>query len=319
MHDERWAQALHSCGFAVDTVSLERDQTSIDEVRAQIETSSRPILAGPLLIVTKGLLGVSAPLYGLSWGFDLVQADGSKDDLSWLQQLSGLIVDSKHTASIALRSGIEMSRIHRIPWGVDLKAFTPDGPTAGNAELGIPMNRRIVLSLRALEPQYRVDDIIRAFAEVADDFPDLHLVIGNDGSLRQELKRLIESLDVAERASFIGRLEEGQLPALLRRATVYITASEVDGSSVTLLQAMACATPVVASDTPGNREWVKAQITGELFRSGESTDLARAIRVVLASRAGERVSSMGIAAREVIEERANWFRNSRQLEQILGA
>ena len=319
VHDERWAEALHSCGFAVVTVSLERDQISIDEVRAQLETSSHPVLAGPLLTVTKGLLGISAPLYGLSWGFDLIQADSSKDDLSWLQQLPGLIVDSEHTASIALRSGMEMSRIHRIPWGVDLETFTPYGPTTTPAELGMSPDSRIVLSLRGLEPLYRVEDIIRAFAEVADDFPDVHLVIGNDGSLRPELKNLAESLQVKDRMTFIGRLGEDQLPPLLRAAATYVTASEVDGSSVTLLQAMGCGTPVVASNTPGNREWVEADLTGELFRVGDSTDLARALRRLLSGDRGQRGERMRRAAREAVENRADWARNSRALERIIGA
>ena len=319
VHDERWVQALNSCGFAVEPISLERENTSIDEVRAQLETSSHPVLAGPLLTVAQGLLGIRQPLYGLSWGFDLVEAATSNADLSWLQQLSGLIVDSEHTTSIALRSGMEKSRIHCIPWGVDLETFTPDGPTTTPAELGIPPNSRIVLSLRALEPLYRVEDIIRAFADVADDLQGVHLIIGNDGTLRAALQQLTASLNVTERVSFIGRVYENQLPPLLRAAEAYVTASEVDGSSVTLLQAMACKLPVVASNTPGNREWVEVGRTGELFRVGDCADLARVLRMFLEANTRERSERMGRAGREAVEERANWARNSSQLEEILGA
>lgn len=318
VHDERWARALNSCGFVVETLSLIRDQVSIREVRAHLHEAGHPILAGPLLTVTKGLLDIGAPLYGLSWGYDLVNADRGRDGLSWLRQLAGLIVDSEHTNSIALRSGMDTTRIHRIPWGVDLETFTPEGPTATPTDLRIPAGSRIILSLRAFEPTYRVDDIIRAFAAIARDFPEVRLIMGNDGSLQRELQALTESLNIAEQVTFIGRVREDNLPSLLRAADVYITSSEVDGSSVTLLQAMACATPVIASNTPGNSEWIEAGRTGELFQVGAWTDLARTLRAILDGHGSMRASSLGKSARSAVEERADWARNSRQLEGILG-
>jgi glycosyltransferase involved in cell wall biosynthesis len=57
-----------------------------------------------------------------------------------------------------------------------------------------------------------------------------------------------------------------------------VSASEVDGTSVTLLQAMACGTPVVVSDIDGNRGWVTEGKTGRLFRTGDAGEQASAIR-----------------------------------------
>jgi len=319
VHDERWAEALRSCGYKVETISLERDHTSIDEVLAHLHGTSHPILAGPLSTVTKGLLGTRAPLFGLSWGFDLVQANDANEELAWLQRLSGLIVDSEYTSSIALRSGMNESQIHRIPWGIDLNTFTPDGPITTPTELGIPAGRRIILSLRALEPVYRVGDIIRAFAAITDQFPDTHLVVGNDGSLRDQLAEIVNELHIANRVSFIGHLGEKDLPPLLRTAACYVSASEVDGSSVTLLQAMGCGTPVVVSNTPGNCEWVQNGETGHLFDVREAADLARALSDILKPSLAGTNSADGLLARALVESRANWTRNSRQLTDILRA
>ena len=82
---------------------------------------------------------------------------------------------------------------------------------------------------------------------------------------------------------------------------------------------MACATPVIASNTPGNCEWVEAERTGDLFQVGDRKDLARALHLILDCDGLARTSSMGKSARDVVEARADWACNSLRLEGILGA
>ena len=313
VHDERWTAALRSSEFTVTDISLERDELSIEDVRQRLMDGTDPVLAGPLDI-TQGLIGIPAPLFGLSWGFDLVQAHDRHESLDWLTELAGLIVDSTNTYNIALDAGLDASRIHVIPWGVDLKTFTPEGPQTDLTAFGVPEGNRVILSLRALEPLYRVEDIILAFAQIASRFPDTHLVIGNDGSLRSQLKALVASLQLENRVSFIGSLPEESLPGLLRAADAYVTASEVDGTSVTLLQAMACGTPVIASDNPGNRDWVSHE-TGLGFLTGSSAELAQTIDQVLRNpvRAKERATR----AKQMVTERANWAQNRTQLGDMI--
>lgn len=316
VHDERWTAALRSSRFTVTDVSLERDGITIEDVRHRLMDSTDPVLAGPLDI-THGLIGINAPLFGLSWGFDLIQAKDRDQDLTWITELSGLIVDSQHTCEIALAQGMPAERVHTIPWGVDLRTFTPNGPVADLTEFGVPAESKVVLSLRALEPLYRVEDIIQAFAQLASEFPDAHLVVGNDGSLRTILEDLVELLDLQDRVSFIVSLPEESLPALLRASNAYVTASEVDGSSVTLLQAMACGRAVVASNTPGNSEWITPGTSGLLFQVADSADLAGALGRMLNSTRGEITAELGSNARKVVEERADWTLNSRELSRIL--
>jgi glycosyltransferase involved in cell wall biosynthesis len=275
-----------------------------------------PVVAGPLNI-TRDLIDLNAPLFGLSWGFDLIEADERKDDLSWLADLAGLIVDSKNTRDIALQAGLDHTRIHTIPWGVDLQVFTPEGPRTDLATLGIPHDRVVVLSLRAHEHIYRIGDIITGFALTATEFPDAHLVVGNDGSLRPELERLTESLRLESKVTFIGKRPEHELAQILRAADVYVTASGVDGSSVTLLQAMACGTTVVASDTPGNREWIDPDVTGYLFPLGNPTGLATTLQMMLSDLGSQESKAMRTSARQRVLRTADWHHNSAQLARIL--
>ena len=328
IHDERWVAALLEIGFHPFVVSLGRDGADALELReavlsaATIGGLTRPVLAGPLHSVTVALADLPIPVVGLSWGYDLsdldreLKRDGA--DLAWLTRLHGLIVDSEANRAIALAAGVEADRITFMPWGVDLAAFPFHAPWIDAFELGVPPHAPLVLSLRAHEPIYRVADIVRAFAEVPrrhdvhEDYPDPHLIIGHQGSLTAELKALVRELDIERRTRFIGMVPESDLVPLLGRASCYVTASEVDGTSVTLLQAMACGTPVIASDTPGNCGWVTEGVTGHLFPVGDVRALTERLIEATARYPQELVDN----ARAQVERDADWQAN---LGRLAGA
>ena len=317
VHDKRWVQALTDLGFNVRVLSVERDQLTIQEIRSELSADHGPVLAGPLTLVTQNLVGISQPLIGLSWGFDLLQLSADSKDLSWLKKLDGLIVDSQPTREIALGSGLPDDRIYSIPWGIDLKEFSPVGPRMNLEEWGISPSAQVILSLRAHEPLYRVSDIMEAFSLITDNSPDAHLVIGNDGSLQEQLREQARRLGIDDRTTFIEMLPESALPSLLRASTTYVSASEVDGSSVTLLQAMACGLPVVASGTPGNAEWVIPGETGYLFKTGSPREMAVAIATALTDHASGNSEGLADRANDLVTEKANWDRNYRVVDAIM--
>ncbi|MGI9136234.1 MAG: glycosyltransferase family 4 protein [Candidatus Nanopelagicales bacterium] len=325
IHDERWVAALLEIGFHPHVVSLGRDAADALELREVVLAAStaggglRPVLAGPLHSITLPLADLPIPVVGLSWGYDLSDLDRDGADLSWLTRLQGLIVDSEANRAIALAAGVEAERITFMPWGVDLQEFPFHAPWIDAFELGVPPHAPLVLSLRAHESIYRVADIIRAFAavprrdDVHEDFPDPHLIIGHRGSLTDELKALVRELDIERRTRFIGTVPEHDLVPLLGRASCYVTASDVDGTSVTLLQAMACGTPVIASDTPGNRGWVVEGQTGFLFPVGDVGALTDCLIEVTARYPQDLVDN----ARRLVERDADWQANLGRLAQAL--
>lgn len=317
VHDHRWVEALLDIGFEVQVFSCDRDGLTIEQIRSELAHSQGAVLAGPLTSITRYLVGISRPLVGLSWGFDLFQLQSDDEDLSWLQHLHGLIVDSTATRDIALASGLQETKIHTIPWGIDVEVFTPQGPAMDLQMWGVPNSASAIVSLRALEPLYRVGDIVDAFALVAGNDPESHLIIGNDGSLRQQLTEHVQAQGISDRTTFIGRLPETELPGLLRASTVYVTASEVDGSSVTLLQAMSCGIPVVASATPGNAEWVVLGETGYPFTTGSPHEMAAALSAALQDSAHGGPQASTTKARDLVKERADWNRNRRALGTIM--
>jgi len=315
IHDDRWTDALRYVGFYPQIIRLGIDASDPNDLRHRVDESASPdtpVLAGPLESVASHLIGLDAPVIGLSWGFDL----HTMVDNSWLLRLHRLIVDSEATMRIATDAGVSSQAITFLPWGVDVNRFKPDGPHADLTRWGVRKSGRTVLSLRAHEPLYRVGDIVEAFALASKEEADLHLLVGHSGSLTDGLRAQARELGIAERTHFIGSIPEADLPDLFRAADVYVSASEVDGTSVTLLQAMACGTPVVASDTAGNRPWVRSGETGSLFATGDTLSLAHQLVAALDEALPVR-SELTHNARALVKDQADWNANVWRLRQAL--
>ena len=90
-------------------------------------------------------------------------------------------------------------------------------------------------------------------------------------------------------------------------ADIYISPSHVDGSSVSLMEALACGLPALVSDIPANKEWVSEGINGWLFPDRDAGALAEKILAAMAQR--KKFTQIGRAARKVAEERADWKKN----------
>jgi glycosyltransferase involved in cell wall biosynthesis len=276
-----------------------------------------PILAGPLTTVTRHLLGIGTRLVGLSWGWDLQpEAIGEPfvpADLAWIAGLDALIVDSDVTRNVALGLGLEQGRIATIPWGVDVDLFTPDGPVADLSCWGVGAQDIVVLSLRAHTAIHGTTDVIEALGLALAEQPRLFLLMGGHGPLTEQHQARVRELAIEDRVRFIGLLPETELPTLLRAVDMYVSMTQVDGTSVTLLQALACGTPVVASDIPGNRPWIDLAGAARCH-VGDTVALGAAF----AGRPGTRPSAKvrgGLNAAAV--KRVDWHANSQALTRIL--
>ena len=312
VHDTRWVGALEACGFAV-VVCHEPHEV------ADLVTEHRAVavLAGPLFTVTQQIGPLAVPLIGLSWGFDLNEELPNlpvSSDTTWLQELSGLIVDSHATRDIAQSLGVDPARMWVIPWGVDLELFTPHGPAISALDHGFDNRSRVVLSLRAHDDLYRTADVIEAFALAAVAAPDLALVMGGSGPLTAAHEARISELGLSSRFRMLGQIPESDLPSYLRGCDAYVTASQSDGTSVTMLQAMACGAPIIASSNAGNTMWITEGLTGKTFPVGDTSALA-----ALLSTCGRNPKSLTAAARdhELVVRQADWVKNRLLLSTIL--
>jgi len=156
-----------------------------------------------------------------------------------------------------------------------------------------------------------VDVVARAFAVAAQRNPKLSLMLLGEGSEAPKIRKELQDGNLLERVQFGGRVPQTALPRWYRRADIFISPSHVDGSSVSLMEALACGIPALVSDIPANKEWVQDGVNGWLFPDGDAEALAAKIISIAARR--NRLAVMSRRARLVAERRADWSKNFRVL------
>jgi len=213
-------------------------------------------------------------------------------------------VISESTADDLVRRGIARERITVIYCGIDSVRYTPRAGTRAPVPTFAYLGR--------LRRYKRVDLIIQAFARLGD--PGARLEIAGAGEHRSSLERLAHSLDLGDRVRFLGRIDEDEKLALMRRAWALAFTSPKEGWGITNLEAAACGTPVVASNSPGIRESVRDGETGFLVPHGDVGALAAAMARVAAS--PPLVESLGLAARRFAEQ-FTWERSAVETEAHL--
>lgn len=228
-----------------------------------------PIQSGAWLAAQSGF----HPFVAVSWGSDLL-VDADRDAV-WraasefvLHRADRLICDATAVREKALSLGCSANRILQFPWGVDLEAIDAHSPKDMRISLGW-QEAKIVLSTRTWEPIYGVDLALEAFSRAHARERSLRLVLLGSGSQESSIKRRIRELGLSDVVACPGRVENPVILDFLSSADVYLSCSHSDGSSISLLEAMAVGLPVVATDLPANREWIDPSRQGWLARVGD--------------------------------------------------
>jgi glycosyltransferase involved in cell wall biosynthesis len=204
-------------------------------------------------------------------------------------------VISESTADDLVRRGIRRSDLTVIHPGVDLGFFTPS-PTSSRAP------EPTFAYVGRLRRYKRVDLLIRALAELRD-VPAARVVIAGRGEWEPRLRALAARLRVADRVDFRGFVDETEKREIFRTAWANVFTSPKEGWGITNIEAAACGTATIASDSPGLRESVVHGHTGVLVRHGEVADLASAMRSLATD--PDRVDTLGRAALE-FSSRFSW-------------
>jgi glycosyltransferase involved in cell wall biosynthesis len=258
------------------------------------------------------------PLSVVSWGSDLLREARRSTTSAGLARVALTRANIVVCDCLAVRdetrriAQVPDEKIVLLPWGTDVEAFCPDGlPSPIRNEPGW-RDATIVLHTRSFEPGYAVDVVLQAFAAAYEQNAALRLVLAGDGSQREDVVRRIDATGLRKVVRLIGRTDNRALPRWFRAADIYLTGSESDGSSVSLLEALATGLPCVVSDIPGNREWVTPEVNGWLAPVGAPAALAEALLQAAAlsppARTAMRKRNRGLAV-----ERADWTVNVSRL------
>ncbi|HTC25137.1 MAG TPA: glycosyltransferase family 4 protein [Gemmatimonadales bacterium] len=155
-----------------------------------------------------------------------------------------------------------------IPNGVDTRFFRPNGRLPADALSQSPR----LLFLGRLDPRNGLETVLRAMPTVLEQFPETRLVVAGDGPLRPLYERLARP--VADRVDFIGRVN-GDRPEVYASADLYLCPTTKASFGITLLEAMACGTPLVVSDITGFRELVSGGQEAVLVPKDDTAAWAR--------------------------------------------
>ena len=209
---------------------------------------------------------------------------------------------SDSTADDLVTRGIPRTAIRVIYPGVAFDDYVPDRSLRASVPTFAYLGR--------LKKYKGIDLVIRAFARLKDQRATLEIV--GTGDFRPELERLAASLDLGQRVRFLGFVSEQEKRNVLRRAWALAFASPKEGWGLTNLEAAACGTPVIASNSPGIRESVRDGETGFLVPHGDIDAFAERMERIAAS--PSMVASMGAAARR-FSETFTWERAARMTEE----
>ena len=249
--------------------------------------------------------GALSPRWLKGWGFQALKkrayiAAFERGNLTAAAGVFALTEDERKNL-LALRVDAPLTVL---PNGIAPVAIA-DGPAGREFRLkhGIPLAARVLLFIGRIVPLKRIEDIIGVLAELKDVYPDLHLVIAGEAregmdygaSLRQQSV----TMGVDTRVRWTGFLDESEKPAAYASADVFIHASESEGMSISILEAMSAGVPVVASY---GCHMSAAADAGALIECEQGAGpLAESVHQVLASPPG-----LGGRGREYVSRCHSW-------------
>lgn len=185
-----------------------------------------------------------------------------------------VVAVSESTKLDLVGRGFDPARIEVVPNGVDLKTYTP-------STLDPEFDEPTILYLGRLKKYKGVHLLLEALSILQRNEVDCRLLVVGKGDHGAHLEKLANDLGLGDRVEFRGYVSEEEKLSLLRRSWVHCLASPKEGWGIANIEAAACGTPTVASDSPGLRESVIDGETGFLVPHGDVDALANRLTQLL--------------------------------------
>lgn len=152
-----------------------------------------------------------------------------------------------------------------------------------NGELKIENGERLnrIISVGRLYPQKNQAMMIRAFAKVADEFPDWQLVIFGEGPLRESLELIVDSLELQDRVLLPGRTEH--VVEELRKSKIFCMSSDYEGMSNSMIEAICVGVPIISTNVSGTEELIIDGKNGFLVPQKDEEQMSRCFNTLMGS------------------------------------
>jgi D-inositol-3-phosphate glycosyltransferase len=218
-----------------------------------------------------------------------------KGELAVLRRAQGIIAATQaEQAQLQFLYHADRRKITIIPPGVDTSRFYPIPADEARLAIGLPADERMLLFVGRIEPLKGVDTLIEALAGLRRSgfqqcYPHTLVIIGGDvyaapEAMNAELLRLqgqARDLGISDLVLFLGKRDQDSLPYYYSAAEALVMPSHYESFGMVALEAMACGTPVVASQVGGLAFLVQDGETGYVVPDGDPEALSERLRMLL--------------------------------------
>jgi len=234
-----------------------------------------------------------------------------------LRKADAVVADSETEENACVSLGYDRQRIVKFPW-IDLRPVLSEverNRATFREKMGWCRDDLVIISTRFHEPIYDVESLMLAVPYVTKEVKNARFLVLGNGSLTERLKKRVANLGVGNYVKFLGRVPHKEMAKYLKMSDVYVSTSLSDGTSVSLLEAMACKLPSVVTDLPANREWLSNEESGLLVPCRDHESLAKNIIRLLKD--GDFRRLLGMKAYETVLDKADWEKHSKILDNLI--
>lgn len=212
--------------------------------------------------VAKAAQKLNIPVISTAWGSDVLLMPKKNKLFKYLVQQT--LLNSTHITADAesmikaMKSLHSKGKYHLLQYGID-----PISPKE---------KEKIIYSNRLHEHLYRIDEILRLFAEFNQKFPDWRLVLAGTGSQTKTLKKLADKLNLKNKVEFIGWVDKATNEQYYAISSFYISIPESDGTAVSLFEALSAACHPILSDLPVVEEWSNIGLKSTIWKPEQNSN-----------------------------------------------
>lgn len=215
---------------------------------------------------------------------------------------------------------VDHEQVSIVPGGIDLVKFQPAvNKQQIRRKLNLPDDKVIIFTVRNLVPRMGLENLIKALKIIVEEAPDINLVLGGQGPLKQDLKTLAENLGLDDYVSFAGFIPEQLLPDYYRMADLFaLPTRELEGFGLVTLEAMASGVPVLGTPVGGTKEIIEKFDPSYLFGNTEPDSMAALIlqSYRLIKEYPQKWQDISDKCRKFIEYNYSWEKNIDALEKL---
>lgn len=300
-----WGRIFLPLGFGrrLEVALRGADVAHLHEFRSYQNAVALPLMekmSVPFVLTAQGGLPRIIGRFALKAVYDRLVGQRILRNAARLHALNEL----EHKQFIEL--GVEPERIAVLPNGVDLDEYRELPPVDGfRKRFDIPLEAPIVLFLARVNKIKGVGFLVTSFNELRRELPETMLVIvGPDDGYLTEVKRQVHNLGIESRVRFTGYLDGDDKLEAYQAASVYVLPSAYEMFAITLLESMACGTPIIATDRVGLADFVRQNDLGSIVTYGDIEGLKDEILRIL--RRPQDVERRAVYGRQYVLDNFGW-------------